>query len=57
MTPPYVEELARAVLTLAEDGGMPDSFWATDSRIDLAKHILFQDNRLTRAEVCERLGL
>lgn len=40
MTPPYAQTLARAVLTLAEDASMPDTYWDTDSRIRLALHIL-----------------
>jgi hypothetical protein len=34
------EDLARAVLSLAQVGGMPDSYWYTDSRITLACSIL-----------------
>ena len=35
-----VEKLAKAVLTIAADGGMPDSYWATDSRITMACEVL-----------------
>lgn len=31
-----VEQLAQAVLQLADDGGMPDSTWNTDERVQLA---------------------
>jgi hypothetical protein len=31
-----MEQLAKDVLTLAADGGMPDTFWLTDSRIERA---------------------
>lgn len=34
-TPTY-EALAKSVLQIAAAGGMPDTFWATDSRIRLA---------------------
>lgn len=32
--------LARAVLQIADDGGMPDTYWAIDSRIRLAREVL-----------------
>lgn len=32
--------LARAVLQLADVGGMPDSFWQTDERVKLARYVL-----------------
>lgn len=35
MTEPE-RQLAIAILSLAEDAGMPDTYWATDSRIRLA---------------------
>jgi hypothetical protein len=35
--------LARAVLTMAAAGGMPDTFWHTDSRIALACQTLGWD--------------
>lgn len=54
--PPYAQTLARAVLTLAEDAGMPDTFWGTDSRIRLALHILEWDDA-TREDVQRRLSL
>ena len=34
------ERLAKAVLVMAADGGMPDTFWAQDSRIELACEVL-----------------
>lgn len=33
---PTRETLAQAVLSMAMSGGMPDSYWETDSRIQLA---------------------
>lgn len=33
-------DLARAVLQLAVLGGMPDTYWYTDSRIELARRTL-----------------
>lgn len=32
--------LARAVLQVADDGGMPDTYWRTDSRVKLARDVL-----------------
>ena len=45
--------LARGVVSLARDGGMPDTFWDTDSRIALAKTVLGEDevNRLREGDV------
>lgn len=34
------EQLARDVLAMAQDGGMPDSYWATDPRIFRACTVL-----------------
>jgi hypothetical protein len=34
------EQLARAVLQLADLSGMPDTFWVTDSRVLLARKVL-----------------
>ncbi len=31
-----VDELARGLLSLAQVGGMPESYWRTDSRIAIA---------------------
>lgn len=33
-------ELAKALLSLADTAGMPDSFWTTDSRVALAREVL-----------------
>jgi hypothetical protein len=32
--------LARAVCSIAASAGMPDSYWETDSRIELARQVL-----------------
>lgn len=34
------EQLARDILTMAYDGGMPDTFWSTDRRILRACEVL-----------------
>lgn len=34
------EKLAKDVLSMAASGGMPDSFWQTDSRIGRACQVL-----------------
>lgn len=34
------EQLARDVLSMAATGGMPDSFWLTDTRIERACAVL-----------------
>jgi len=34
------QKLAKAVISIAEDAGMPDSYFETDSRIKLAKEVL-----------------
>lgn len=49
--------LARAILQLADSAGMPDSFWQTDSRIELARYVLnvAKDERYTRAKEWEFL--
>lgn len=36
-------DLARAICALAVEGGMPDSYWETDSRIALAREVLGAD--------------
>ena len=33
-------QLARAICSVAQSGGMPDSFWETDSRIAIARSVL-----------------
>lgn len=35
--------LARAVLELADLGGMPDSYWQTDQRIQFAREVVGLD--------------
>lgn len=49
--------LARAVLQLADVGGMPDSFWQTDQRVALARYVLNipQDGRYKCAKEWEFL--
>jgi hypothetical protein len=37
---PTSEDLAWAVVSMARDGGMPDTFWLTDSRIAMACEVL-----------------
>lgn len=37
---PDAEDLAADVLTMAYDGGMPDSYWHTDQRIARACRVL-----------------
>lgn len=37
---PTIEDLAKAVLTLADVAGMPDSAWITDSRVVMAREVL-----------------
>lgn len=37
---PTLEDLARDVLSLAQAGGMPESFWTTDERIARACAVL-----------------
>lgn len=46
------KDLARAILSLADTAGMPDSYWQTDSRVALAREVLGvgDDERYTRAE-------
>ena len=34
------QALARAVLQIADAAGMPDTYWATDSRLKLAREVL-----------------
>ncbi len=43
-------DLAEALLSIASDAGMPDSYWHTDSRIGLACRVL----GITRDEAVER---
>lgn len=45
---PTAEQLARDVISLAAAGGMPDSFWGTDSRIARACEVL----GITTDEAC-----
>jgi hypothetical protein len=49
---PTREQLARDVLSLADVGGMPDSYWQTDSRVTRARAVLGvgEDERYTKAE-------
>lgn len=35
-----VVQLARAILSLADTAGMPDTYWQTDSRVALARDVL-----------------
>lgn len=35
-----IVQLAKSVLVMAANGGMPDTFWLTDSRISLACYVL-----------------
>lgn len=44
-----LERLAKAILTLAAAGGMPDTFWSSDSRIQLACEVLGWDYEVGRA--------
>jgi hypothetical protein len=37
---PTIEQLARDVISLAEDGGMPDSYQQTDQRMIRARAVL-----------------
>ena len=37
---PTLEDLARAVLSLADTAGMPDSYWQTDRRVEMARQVL-----------------
>ena len=47
------ERLAIALLSLADDAGMPDSVWQTDTRVLLARAVLNvpQDGRYTHAHL------
>lgn len=48
-----LEELAAAVLSLADTAGMPESYWQTDRRVELARAILGveKDERYTKASL------
>jgi hypothetical protein len=48
-----ITALAKAVLRLADDAGMPDSFWQTDGRTTLARKALDvpEHGRYTHAHV------
>ena len=35
------QKLAKAVISIAEDGNMPDSYFESDSRIKLARKVLW----------------
>jgi hypothetical protein len=37
---PTKKALAQAIVKLAAVSGMPDTFWATDTRVALARHVL-----------------
>lgn len=43
------EQLAKDILTMAKDGGMPDSYWHSDNRIARACYVL----NYTPDEACE----
>lgn len=47
------EALARGLLQIADLGGMPDTFWQTDSRVELARAVLGvpSDGRYTHAHL------
>jgi len=53
MTP--LTALAQAVMQLADLGGMPDSFWCTDSRVKMARDVLGvpEDGRISHAHLWE----
>jgi hypothetical protein len=46
-------DLARGLLQIADAGGMPDTFWRTDSRVRLAREVLGipEDGRYTHAHL------
>lgn len=50
---PTIENLAKAVLNLADTAEMPDTYWQTDWRITLAREVLHVpvDGRHTHAEL------
>lgn len=48
------DTLARAIISVAASGGMPDSFWVTDSRIDLARKALIDIFGFDQAVYIER---
>jgi hypothetical protein len=48
-------QLARDVLRLAEDAGMPDSYWTTDSRTRRAVAVLGWED-WTRQQVAEEVA-
>jgi hypothetical protein len=50
-----VTALAKAVLQLADAGGMPDTYWQTDSRVRMARNMLGvpEDGRYTHAHLWE----
>ncbi len=49
-------ELAKAVLQLADDGGMPDSFWQAHSGVTRARDVLGipEDGRYTHEHLWEK---
>lgn len=49
------EQLAQAILSLADTAGIPDSFWQTDSRVALAREVLDvpEDGRYSHAHLWE----
>jgi hypothetical protein len=55
MTPenPAPTALAKALLSLADTAGMPDSYWQTDSRVALARAALGvpEDGRYSHAHL------
>jgi hypothetical protein len=40
MKKPTHEQLATAIVKVAISGGMPDTYWSSDSRIRLARRVL-----------------
>lgn len=51
--------LAIAILQLADDAGMPDTYWQTDSRVTLAREVLSipEDGRYTHSERWDRVQI
>lgn len=45
--------LAKAILSLADTAGMPDTYWQTDSRTTLAREVLGvpEDGRYSHAHI------
>jgi hypothetical protein len=51
-------QLAQGILQLADAGGMPDTFWQSDSRVRMARDVLGVpvDGRYTHAHLWETPG-